>query len=68
MYTRPLHEYGDLMTVREFIDACQQGGFIDDDGYGYPVKDGMMDPSSPIYPSLVKRIPTDATHVHWFNR
>lgn len=59
----------DLMTVDEYIDCVDQGGFIDYDGCGYPVKDGLMDESIIIYPSDHRlKIPKDATHICWFNR
>ncbi|QGH74950.1 hypothetical protein MAL1_00204 [Bacteriophage DSS3_MAL1] len=50
-YDRDLPDYGDLMTVEEWVGCCEEGGFIDYDGSGHPVraqrvewKEGM-DPS-----------------------
>lgn len=47
-YTRELSDFGDLMTVEEWVGCCEEGGFNDYDGYGHPVrvdhiewKDGM---------------------------
>lgn len=63
----PLEE-DDVYTVEEFKDICKAGGFIDYDGYGYPVKDSMSNPSIVIMPSKLHEIPEDATHIVWFNR
>lgn len=68
-YTINLSEYsfGDLMTVEEFKSCVKSGGFIDYDGSGNAVKDGMLDRRD-IFPSAVKTIPEDATHINWYNR
>lgn len=58
---------GDLMTVQDFLESCEIDVFIDDDGYGYPVKDGLS-MTLPICPSKREMIPADATHILWFNR
>lgn len=65
----PHSDYGDLMTIKEFIGACKAGGFIDSDGFGnYATKDEESDIS--IYPSDVMKgkIREDFTHVHWYNK
>lgn len=67
MYTKPIPSYGDLLTVQEFLDNCESGFFIDYDGHGNPAKDGMLS-SQRIYPSERSTIPSDATHVVWYNR
>lgn len=64
----------DVYTVEEFKTLCENGAFIDYDGFGCPVKDSKADPSFFIYPSRVvaypnpRWIPEDATHVVWYNR
>lgn len=59
----------DVYTVKEFLALCESGSFIDYDGYGYPVKDNMADHSIIIMPSNAgETIPSDATHIVWFNR
>ena len=68
------HE-GDLMTVEEFKDACEDGCFIDYDGMGDMVKDGhivVVDPDSNFFGNWVKPstrhlIPDDITHILWYN-
>lgn len=66
-YSGELSDYGDLMTVQEFKDSVESGGFIDYDGHGRPVKDGK-EAGFDIYPSIQHLIPLDATHIMWFNR
>lgn len=58
----------DVYTVEEFNDMCESGGFIDYDGYGHPVKDSMANPSIWVKPSKRHLIPSDATHIVWYNR
>lgn len=58
----------DVYTIEEFKELVNSGGFIDYDGYGYPVRDKMADESIVIQPSRLEKIPQDATHIVWFNR
>lgn len=58
----------DVYTVAEFIAHAKAGSFIDYDGFGYAVKDGKADESFCVKPSRASEIPSDATHVVWFNR
>lgn len=59
----------DVYTVAEFMECVKSSAFIDYDGYGHPVKDGLSDPMIDIYPSQCPDcIPADATHIVWFNR
>lgn len=75
-YTRPIPEYGDLMTVDEYIGAVNCGGFIDYDGNGIAARDGLCDGRNSIledhvaiFPSDgLTYIPEDATHIVWFNK
>ena len=39
---RPIPEYGDLMTIEEFIKNCEDGIFIDYDGSGYYALKGQL--------------------------
>lgn len=57
------------MPIEEFIEYCNDGVFIDYDGYGkYVIENKMSDIT--IYPSDVKmnKVRKDFTHVMWFNR
>ena len=62
-------DYGDHMTLIEFIQYCQVGGFTNDDGDGfYATETGMT--NIPVYPSdLVSGKYLDSfSHVVWFNK
>lgn len=67
-YEQDILDYGDVMTVDEFKDCCDCGGFIDYDGFGYLVKDGKMNDEIEICPSKRHLIPKSATHICWLNR
>jgi len=79
-YTEPVtftktNQYGcgpddedDVYTVEEFCERCNSGAFVDYDGYGHPVRDGLADESFFVWPSHAAEIPKDATHIVWFNR
>lgn len=64
-----LSTFGDVMSIGEFISAVECGGFIDYDGYGLYVKDGMESDIT-IYPSDHKNgaIRKDFDTIIWFNR
>jgi len=60
---------GDLLEVEDYLEDVKHGGFIDYDGFGYAVRDGMASRELRIYPSDGDRfIPLDATHIDWYNR
>ena len=68
---------GDLMTVSEFKEACEEGYLIDNDGMGDLVKDGKIVTPEPdtwdifpnwIYPSQCDTIPDNVTHILWYNK
>ena len=63
------HDGGDLMTFKEFKECCNDGGFIDYDGYGYYSNETHKS-NITIYPSDITdgKIRTDFTHVCWYNR
>lgn len=71
---------GDLMTVKEWVDCCDSGGFIDYDGMGdlvietdtvYKIvtekREGDIFPSY-IVPSKRNHIPSNVTHILWYNK
>ena len=64
-----ISDYGDVMTLVEFVDCVKSGGFIDYDGHGRYVKDDK-ESNILIYPSDVKHnsIRTDFDTIIWFNR
>jgi len=67
-YTDPLPDFGDLMTMADFLDHCKNQYLVDYDGTGHPVRDKKMMWSLTIKPSRLKMIPKDATHIMWFNK
>ena len=61
--------YGDLMTLKKFVDSCKGGGFCNSDGFGnYAMKDKVSDIE--VYPSdIVAGVyRDDFTHIVWYNR
>lgn len=64
-----ISEHADHMTMEEFIDYCECGGFIDSDGQGnYATKDQESDISikpSDITSGVYRK---DFTHVCWYNK
>lgn len=66
-YNEPLPDYGDVMTVAEWLQLVTAGTILDQDGHGHAVRDGLMDASERLVPSLPV-VRGDATHVVWFNR
>ena len=66
---REIPKYGDLMTLNEFKESCEDALFIDYDGSGkYATKTQMS--TIPVYPSDVTKgiLREDFTHVVWFNK
>ena len=66
---RDIPEYGDVMSLQDFVDAVKDGGFIDYDGSGEYVKDGKMSGIA-IHPSDVQygAVRDDFDTIVWFNR
>lgn len=64
-----LPSHGHIMSLDDFIDIVKSGGFIDYDGSGNYVKDGLESDIT-IYPSDVKNnaIRIDFDTIVWYNR
>ena len=64
-----LSDFGDVMSLKHFIECVDCGGFIDYDGFGYYVKDNQ-ESDIEIYPSDVKHnmVRKDFDTIIWFNR
>lgn len=58
-----------IMTMEEFAESCEEGGFIDYDGFGH-YSDGTYEFHKNIHPSDVTegRYDKRFSHVIWFNR
>ena len=64
-----LPDYGKVMTLKDWVECVEEGGFIDYDGHGYYVRDKkksniMLHPSDVRYDS----IRDDFDTIIWFNR
>lgn len=67
-YTKPFDLPEDrLIPVDHFLEGVAANFFTDDDGFGHPVKDGLVDEKTRIYPEDLD-VPKDATHVVWINK
>jgi hypothetical protein len=69
MSWRPIPDYGDHMTWKEFYDCCKSRFFIDYDGFARPASETHMGDKT-IYPSTVLNgwVIDKPTHVVWFNK
>lgn len=57
------------LTIEEFLECVDGGFFIDYDGYGYAVIDGIARREYVVSPSTARQdIPVEATHIEWYNR
>lgn len=62
-------DYGDKMTLEDFIECCEVGGFVDSDGFGcYATK--TKESSIEIHPSDITegRYRKDFSHIVWYNK
>lgn len=65
-----LSDFGNVMSLKHFVECVKESGFIDYDGWGYYVKDGKE--------TNIQVIPSDVDHnilrdeefdtIIWFNR
>lgn len=66
----PLSDFGDLIPLKEWLSAVNDGNFIDYDGHGqWATTDGMGEYVKPS--DIIKNRqapPSWATHVMWYNR
>lgn len=63
-------KFGDHMTVFEFLEVVDCGGFIDYDGFGH-LATAEQESRVDIIPSTCRKTLSQnpwATHVMWFNR
>jgi hypothetical protein len=67
--SEPIPDYGDLMTLDNFIHTCKNGCFNDYDGFGN-YSDGEILSDIEVSPSdiLHGNIRYEWTHVVWFNK
>ena len=66
---KPIPDYGDLMTLEEFIQHVENGYFIDYDGQGEYATDTHVTGITVIPSDIIKgNINEEYTHVVWYNR
>jgi hypothetical protein len=67
--TKIVKEFGDRMSVADFVACCKSGGFIDYDGSGTYVR-GKEESNISIYPSDVKAgmVRKDFDEIIWYNK
>ena len=62
-------DYGDVMSMEDFIKNCECSGFIDYDGFAHPIVNDKMIGGITIRPSRIKEWPSlEFKKVIWFNR
>lgn len=64
-----ISEVGDKMTLQDFVESCEYGGFIDYDGFGYYATE-TQESSIKISPSDVtnNKYRKDFPYIIWYNR
>ncbi len=71
MIFTPIKEtYGNLITIEQFLDNVDCGGFIDYDGFGYLSYENK-ESDIKICPSncyLVLDLYANFTHINWYNK
>jgi hypothetical protein len=65
VYSLPVLERHDLVTVGDFKLFCERGSIKDGDGLAYPAKHEFFSPNQSIKASTRILLPDDATHVVW---
>jgi len=65
----PHPKYGDLFTMKHWLECVEVGGFIDYDGYGHYATETQTS-NIEVKPSDVKKGKIDKTwtHIMWYNR
>jgi hypothetical protein len=65
----PIPDYGDKMTFEHFVECCEDGGFIDYDGFGYYATNDK-ETNIQVYPSDIMsgKYRKDFSYVIWYNR
>lgn len=66
----PIPHYGDIFSLKIFIERCQDGSFMDNDGIGFYALETGMSRKNEATPSQIINniIDYSWTHVAWFNK
>ena len=66
---KPIPDYGDHMTLEQFVLCVEQHSFIDNDGSGYYATATEMTRLEAIPSNITKgMINKEFSHVVWFNK
>ena len=69
---KPISKDSDVYAIKEFIEMCQSGFFIDYDGFGlYATETEVTEfPSGIVKPSDIMKnnINLNYSHIVWFNK
>lgn len=69
--TREVPEYADVMTIDEFVECVESGGFIDYDGSGYYMTNETTETDIPVNLTTIRSVGEyrkDMPFVAWYNR
>lgn len=66
-FTEEIPTYGDIISLKEWLECCEDGGFIDYDGFGC-ASNGTHCTKKEYKPSQRNKLPKGTTHIIWFNR
>lgn len=65
---KAIPDYGDVMTLQEFLEQGRDGLIAGNDGTGYFAVPPMMSDVYAVPSRHVEFVPEWATHVVWFNK
>jgi hypothetical protein len=70
MFDKSRDDYSDLMTLDQFNAAVGCGAFIPTDGCGWIGTETHFSYDHDVWEWYLKgkKIPSTATHVHWYNK
>lgn len=67
IFTEEIDDIGDVMTIEDWKECVESGGFIDDDGFAL-ASNGAHCTKEEYYPSIAHKLPEGTTHIVWYNR
>ena len=64
---QPIPDYGDLMTIKDFVAGVRSNWLTNDDGIGFFATETEYSDNFCVWDEKIER-PSWATHVVWFNK
>jgi hypothetical protein len=61
-------QFGNIMSAKDFIESCNSGLFVDDDGYAHPIIHGSVDITIFIRPSDIDQLNPAYVTIAWYNK